>query len=119
LTQGAKLAAANIVSMGKVSDKAMGKNSCQPEGLRPQSRRAPQRAAGAPVPGDATAKARMWTARVARHVSLRGRIHRPGPTEPAPPAARHFVDRLGHIRDMTCAVLRVSRNSGRNAYVLH
>jgi hypothetical protein len=37
LAQGAKLAVANIVNIGKVSDKAMGQNSCQPEGLRPES----------------------------------------------------------------------------------
>ncbi len=32
--------------------------------------------------------------------------------EPAPPCAGHFVGRLGHIRDMTCAVLRVITNFG-------
>jgi hypothetical protein len=37
LAQGAKLAAANIANIGKGSDKAMGQNSCQPEGLRPES----------------------------------------------------------------------------------
>ena len=29
------------------------------------------------------------------------------PLEPAPPYAGHFVGRLAHIRDMSCAVLRV------------
>ncbi|MEK6593899.1 MAG: hypothetical protein AABZ67_12565 [Pseudomonadota bacterium] len=30
-----------------------------------------------------------------------------------------FVGRLGHIRDMACAVLRVIADSGRNAHVFH
>ncbi|MDH3452590.1 MAG: hypothetical protein OEN20_09220, partial [Gammaproteobacteria bacterium] len=62
MAQGAKLAAANIANIGKVSDKAMGKI----------------------VPAQ----------RVAATI------------------APDFVGRLGHIRDMPCAALRVIRNSG-------
>jgi len=38
----------------------------------------------------------------ARYVPLRGRIHRPRPTEPAPPCAGHFVGRLGHAPRPRC-----------------
>jgi len=34
------------------------------------------------------------------------------PLEPAPPYAGHFVGRLAHIRDMSCAALRVIPDSG-------
>ena len=73
---------------------------------------APQRGAGAPLAGMRPRR----RARVPRVMARPCPASRSHPTlkrlEPAPPSAGHFVGRLGHIRDMSCAPLRVIPNSG-------
>ena len=56
------------------------------------------------VAGRYASRAHVDRADGARYVPLRGRIHRPRPTEPAPPCAGHFVGRLGHAPRPRCGV---------------
>ena len=79
----------------------------------------PQRVAGAP-PAGMRPRRRAPVLRIkACHCPAAGSHPSKKRLEPAPPCAGHFVDRLDHIRDMACTVLRVSTNFGSNAHVFH
>ena len=68
---------------------------------------APQRGAGAPLAGMRPRRHTCVPRMIARPCLAPGSHPTMKPLEPAPPYAGHFVGRLAHIRDMSCATLRV------------
>jgi hypothetical protein len=68
---------------------------------------APQRRAGAPLAGMRPRRRACVPRMMARLCPAPGSHPTMKPLEPAPPCAGHFVGRLAHIRDMSCATLRV------------
>ena len=67
----------------------------------------PERGAGAPLAGMRPRRHVKGSRVMARYCLAPGSHPSAQRLEPAPPCARHFVGRLGHIRDMTCIALRV------------
>ncbi len=70
----------------------------------------PKRGAGAPLAGMRPRRRAQGPRMMACSRPAAGSHPSIERLEPAPPCAGHFVGRLDHIRDMLCAVLRVSTN---------